>query len=205
MSAKGTAPGRLVAKLAGSSDDRPTDGTPARWPGIIGSQNYDRSAAGCPTPAGILQFWPPLPTRAQIAMIAAPIRKGARLPAGRAEILIIASSSTSDIGRRPRPTIDILRARARTLRDGAGEPYSSTNSWVLRCTGCFRVGSFTSFPAVVGQPFMSGVPPIATKTRKRRICSEGPMCGRLRVGKDFLHECSIGRCSHVFGLLVRFT
>ena len=31
------------------------------------------------------------------------------------------------------------------------------------------------------------------------------MCGRLRVGKDFLHECSIGRCSHVFGLCVRFT
>jgi len=31
------------------------------------------------------------------------------------------------------------------------------------------------------------------------------MCGRLRVGKDFLHERSIGRCSHVFGLLMRFT
>jgi hypothetical protein len=31
------------------------------------------------------------------------------------------------------------------------------------------------------------------------------MCGRLRVGKGFLHECSIGRSSHVFGLLVRFT
>jgi hypothetical protein len=26
------------------------------------------------------------------------------------------------------------------------------------------------------------------------------MCGRLRVGKDFLHVISIGRCSHVFGL-----
>ena len=26
------------------------------------------------------------------------------------------------------------------------------------------------------------------------------MCGRLRVGKGFLHECSIGRCGHVFGL-----
>ena len=31
------------------------------------------------------------------------------------------------------------------------------------------------------------------------------MCGRLRVGKDFLHECSIGRCGHVFGLRMRFT
>ena len=31
------------------------------------------------------------------------------------------------------------------------------------------------------------------------------MCGRLRVGKDFLHVCSIGRCAHVFGLCVRHT
>ena len=30
------------------------------------------------------------------------------------------------------------------------------------------------------------------------------MCGRLRVGKGFLHVCSIGQCSHVFGLLARF-
>src|SRR4029077_20977179 len=29
------------------------------------------------------------------------------------------------------------------------------------------------------------------------------MCGRRRVGKNFLHVCSIGRCSHVFGLSVR--
>jgi hypothetical protein len=33
----------------------------------------------------------------------------------------------------------------------------------------------------------------------------GPMCGRLQVGKDFLHACSIGRCGHVFGLRMRFT
>src|SRR5258706_9076286 len=31
------------------------------------------------------------------------------------------------------------------------------------------------------------------------------MYGRLRVGKGFLHACSSGRSSHVFGLLVRFT
>jgi hypothetical protein len=31
-------------------------------------------------------------------------------------------------------------------------------------------------------------------------CPLWAMCGRLRVGKDFLHERSIGRCSHVFGL-----
>ena len=35
-------------------------------------------------------------------------------------------------------------------------------------------------------------------------CPLWAMCGRLRVGKDFLHERSIGRCSHVFGLLMRF-
>ena len=29
---------------------------------------------------------------------------------------------------------------------------------------------------------------------------QGAMCGRLQVGKSFLHVCSIGRCSHVFGL-----
>jgi hypothetical protein len=32
-----------------------------------------------------------------------------------------------------------------------------------------------------------------------------PMCGRLRVGKNFLHVCRIGRCGHVFGLFARFT
>ena len=37
------------------------------------------------------------------------------------------------------------------------------------------------------------------------VCLLCAMCGRLRVGKSFLHVCSIGRCSHVFGLLVRHT
>jgi hypothetical protein len=27
-----------------------------------------------------------------------------------------------------------------------------------------------------------------------------PVCGRLRVGKNFFHVCSIGRCARVFGL-----
>src|SRR5512144_232801 len=34
-------------------------------------------------------------------------------------------------------------------------------------------------------------------------CPLRAMCGRLRVGNNFLHVCIIGRCSHVFGLLVR--
>ena len=37
------------------------------------------------------------------------------------------------------------------------------------------------------------------------VCPLCAMCGRLRVGKNFLYVCSIGRCSHVFGLLVRHT
>src|SRR5665811_2346538 len=47
--------------------------------------------------------------------------------------------------------------------------------------------------------------PIATKMLQCRDCPLCAMCGRLRVGKDFLHVCSIGRCSHVFGLLARHT
>jgi len=39
----------------------------------------------------------------------------------------------------------------------------------------------------------------------RRIALDSAMCGRLRVGKDFLRRSSIGRCGHVFGLLARFT
>ena len=48
---------------------------------------------------------------------------------------------------------------------------------------------------------------LARTTESNRACSrrrgsQAPfaMCGRLRVGKSFLHVCSIGRCSHVFGL-----
>src|ERR1043166_513783 len=42
-----------------------------------------------------------------------------------------------------------------------------------------------------GQAVMSALPPV---------------CGRLRVGKSFLHVCSsIGRCARVFGLFARHT
>jgi hypothetical protein len=41
--------------------------------------------------------------------------------------------------------------------------------------------------------------------RCRRTLRRRAMCGRLLVGKDFLHACSNGRSSHVFGLLVRHT
>ena len=47
--------------------------------------------------------------------------------------------------------------------------------------------------------------PKSGQTRRRSVCPLSAMCGRLRVGKSFLHVRSIGRCSHVFGLEVRFT
>jgi CRP-like cAMP-binding protein len=47
--------------------------------------------------------------------------------------------------------------------------------------------------------------PKATHIVWRRNMSRWAMCGRLRVGKNFLHVSSIGRCGHVFGLLARFT
>ena len=37
-------------------------------------------------------------------------------------------------------------------------------------------------------------------SRLRLKCPLSAMCGRLRVGKSFFHVCSLGRCSHVFGL-----
>src|SRR5215475_3935974 len=37
------------------------------------------------------------------------------------------------------------------------------------------------------------------------VISACAMCGRLRVGKAFLHVLQAGRCSHVFGLFVRLT
>ena len=40
--------------------------------------------------------------------------------------------------------------------------------------------------------------------RVRQLADPGER-GRLRIGKDFLHACSIGRSSHVFGLFARFT
>ena len=47
--------------------------------------------------------------------------------------------------------------------------------------------------------------PITDKIARRSEMTRCAMCGRLRVDKDFLHVCSIGRCSHVFGLRMRFT
>jgi hypothetical protein len=47
--------------------------------------------------------------------------------------------------------------------------------------------------------------PKATELLCRKEMQRWAMCGRLRVGKDFLRCSSIGRCGHVFGLLARLT
>src|SRR5579872_650519 len=46
---------------------------------------------------------------------------------------------------------------------------------------------------------------IADSTARSRHVRFVPLCGRLRVGKDFFHACRIGRCARVFGLSARFT
>jgi putative ABC transport system substrate-binding protein len=40
---------------------------------------------------------------------------------------------------------------------------------------------------------------------KELVVPRWAMCGRLRVGKGFLHAGRLGRSSHVFGLSARFT
>src|SRR6185312_9044394 len=77
---------------------------------------------------------------------------------------------------------------------------------MLECNNCeARYGSLAPDPTQRQGLPMSAMHPVATKILPRRDWSLCAMCGRLRVGKSFLHVCSIGRCSHVFGLLARFT
>jgi hypothetical protein len=71
---------------------------------------------------------------------------------------------------------------------------------------CYRY-RFRTHPLYLGKALKT-----RACTHKSRLVSGGlgnacftPMCGRLRVGKDFFHERDIGRCGHVFGLLMRFT
>jgi hypothetical protein len=63
------------------------------------------------------------------------------------------------------------------------------------------LGQKQTFAAQKG---MSALPE-SGHSEARSKCPLSAMCGRLRVGKSFLHVCSIGRCSHVFGLFVRHT
>jgi hypothetical protein len=45
---------------------------------------------------------------------------------------------------------------------------------------------------------------VALKRTFRNRC-DGPCVDGCRVGKSFFHDGRLGRCSHVFGLLVRYT
>jgi len=68
---------------------------------------------------------------------------------------------------------------------------------------CLEAWSDGKAPGIspMGNPLPAGV----LDTMAISWAAYGAMCGRLRVGKCFLHVSSIGRSSHVFGLLARFT
>ena len=71
---------------------------------------------------------------------------------------------------------------------------------------CFCAAKVLSRPCLTwikGGPArirMSGLRTTSGPSRGFAVSLRSAMCGRLRVGKSFLHVCSIGRCSHVFGL-----
>jgi len=70
-----------------------------------------------------------------------------------------------------------------------------------------RTTAHDSGPMWIAIPSSQGTCTLYSSPVSRRFAYSvrfTPMCGRLRVGKDFLHS-QAGRCSHVFGLLVRFT
>src|ERR1700688_2137495 len=52
---------------------------------------------------------------------------------------------------------------------------------------------------------MSGLPPIADIVRLRAQVRSVPCVDGSGLARPFFTFCSIGRCSHVFGLLMRFT
>ena len=63
-------------------------------------------------------------------------------------------------------------------------------------------------PDTLMQDRIARIDEISCTARPDHTCarmSPSAMCGRLLVGKCFLHACSSGRSSHVFGLLARFT
>ena len=76
-----------------------------------------------------------------------------------------------------------LKPASRALALGAADVAVGSIALISSCPRCDRLCSKNGDKADI-----AGL----------RICA---MCGRLRVGKSFLHVCSIGRCSHVFGLL----
>jgi hypothetical protein len=78
-------------------------------------------------------------------------------------------------------------------------PREHHGNWLMANDAC---GSKAPFPVHAGD-FRSY--PESGNSLALQYLSLRAMCGRLRVGKGFLHECRIGRCGHVFGLSARFT
>src|SRR3954466_10724789 len=87
-------------------------------------------------------------------------------------------------------------------RHGSRSRMTSRNSQTVPndARGPLRVKRYT-FDAH-REPLNVRFAPKATELLCGREMTPWAMCGRLRVGKSFLDVCSIGRCSHVFGLNV---
>src|SRR5262249_49762869 len=95
------------------------------------------------------------------------------------------------------------RAATQNLADFTDPLYPQLGAGAIRCPWSkVRVESQSRRTTMFA---MSGLTPIAAVMLQCRDRSRSAMCGRLRVGKDFLHARRLGRCSHVFGLFVRFT
>src|SRR5229473_4276921 len=78
------------------------------------------------------------------------------------------------------------------VRNSAGQTRTPFGRWKHRPQ---RAASNARIVAGYGMT-ASGAKLTFAKIRRRLSA----MCGRLRVGKNFLHVSSIGRCSHLFGL-----
>jgi hypothetical protein len=88
-------------------------------------------------------------------------------------------------GRRPERGAQGRRYSSHTLRRGHLIPWGASSKSILSSDVRYCTNSGRRADLVLG--------PLSA------------MCGRLRVGKSFLHVGSIGRCSRVFGLYMRFT
>ena len=100
--------------------------------------------------------------------------------------------SSADIGPRPRRTTP-HHAHGRTILRAATRPACRVARRYPRLSKVQSVDQRMRLECGVGFRQLR----TCRRIRPGQLCA---MCGRLRVGKSFLHVCSIGRCSHVFGL-----
>ena len=107
--------------------------------------------------------------------------------------------------KRQRRTRDHVRARQEEIAGFNLWPYLARNAipGATPAAALFRVDEVVR---VVEGPFAPLHGAIRAADGERRpFRPSRAMCGQLLVGKSFVHGCSSGRSSHVFGLLVRFT